>query len=219
MWASKWSLLSSVTPNNMISSEIGISLSAHLIVAKWLVFPETGTAGWLSPYFTLHDDVGIGIRNVNFHVVRIIHKLLLLHSKVEIIHLIIASLSGGGCPGCPEASTFGTASPYTELRPHGWQTRVLQAPVTLIYQWKNIVGKDCATWFRSLITSCSSLRTITSSCMRFLECIKGCNELQKSLEFPAGKLQLLEVFSDGRIATTRFLRLLCASHSMAALVL
>ena len=55
--------------------------------------------------------------------------------------------------------------------------------------------------------------------MRFLECIKGCNELQKSLEFPAGKLQLLEVFSDGRIASTRFLRLLCASHSTAACVL
>ena len=63
------------------------------------------------------------------------------------------------------------------------------------------------------------MRTITSSSMRFLECIKGCNELQKSLEFPAGKLQLLEVFSDGRIASTRFLRLLCASHSTAALVL
>ena len=82
---------------------------------------------------------------MNFHVVQIIYKLLLLHIKVEIIHLITASLSGGGCPGCPGSSTFGTASPYTELRPHGWQTRALQAPVTLIYQWKNIVGKDCAT--------------------------------------------------------------------------
>ena len=38
------------------------------------------------------------------------------------IFLITASLSGGGCPGCPGASTFGTASPKTELRPHGRQT-------------------------------------------------------------------------------------------------
>ena len=30
------------------------------------------------------------------------------------------SLSGGGCLGCPGASTFSKASPSAELDPHGW---------------------------------------------------------------------------------------------------
>ena len=78
---------------------ISVSLNRYSVLAKSLFITTTT------------HDLGIGIRNVNFHVVRIIHKRLLLDSKVETIHLTTASLSGGGCPGCPGASTFGTASP------------------------------------------------------------------------------------------------------------
>ena len=38
---------------------------------------------------------------MNFHVVRIIHKLLLLDSKVEVIHLTNASLSARDVQGLP----------------------------------------------------------------------------------------------------------------------
>ena len=65
------------------------------------------------------------------------------------MHLTTALLSGGGCL-CPVASTFGkklaakqSYSPMAsrpELSslelPHQWN----QAPVTLIYQWKNKAG-------------------------------------------------------------------------------
>ena len=52
--------------------------------------------------------------------------VLVLLTGLWNLKLTTASLSGGGCPGCPGASTFGTASPWTELRPHGGQTRALQ---------------------------------------------------------------------------------------------
>ena len=84
------------------------------------MFPETGTASWLSPYLyppTHHDDLGIGIRNVNFHV-RIIHKLLLLDSKVEIIHLTTASLSGGRVvPGMSKGFHFWHSQPLYRVMP------------------------------------------------------------------------------------------------------
>ena len=64
-----------------------------------------------------------------------------------------ALLGGGGCPGCPGAYTFGTASlgprqsyapmagkpaPLSHEPPRQWN----QVPVTLIYQWKNEGGRD-----------------------------------------------------------------------------
>ena len=58
--------------------------------------------------------------------------------------------SGGGCPGCPGASTLaqpaprqscapmaGKPVPSSHEPPHKWN----QAPVTLIQQWKNKVGE------------------------------------------------------------------------------
>ena len=38
----------------------------------------------------------------------------------RIIDLTTLSLSVGGFPGCPGASTFSKASPSAELGPHGW---------------------------------------------------------------------------------------------------
>ena len=52
--------------------------------------------------------------------------VLVLLTGLWNLKLTTASLSGGGCPGCPGASTFGTANPQTELCPHGWQTCALQ---------------------------------------------------------------------------------------------
>ena len=62
-----------------------------------------------------------------------------------------ASLSGGGCPGCPGASTLaqpaprqsyspmaGKPAPFSHEPPRQWN----QAPVTLIDKWKNKGGRD-----------------------------------------------------------------------------
>ena len=55
---------------------------------------------------------------MNFHVVRVIHKLLLLDSKVEVIHLTNASLSGGRLvPGMSRGFHFWHSQPLYRVMP------------------------------------------------------------------------------------------------------
>ena len=50
-------------------------------------------------------------------------------------------VSGGGCPGCPRQS-YATMAGKPAPSSHEPPCQCSQAPVTLIYQWKNKAGRD-----------------------------------------------------------------------------